>query len=366
MRISGVIFIFFFLSCKQKVSEVVQQNHAIYQSDFKTNIVDAKGFEVLENDSLWILKIVSLSDKYPFFDSLILPKKQLFLKGKYWKKDWNRIACQSTTHLAFLNALNLIDKVVAVSDIGYMPKDQLYDKIMAQKVVELNQNNTIDLEHIVSIQPDLFLMYPFDRERDKYKKANIQTLLVSEYLEQTPIARLEWIKFFGILTGESDKADLIYSQTKNRYSNLVKKNALNKTVFFNLPFKDTWDMPAANSVTVNLVKDAGFKYLYEPKNEAVDNISFLKEMVWGTAQFADYWIIIANRPLSYKLEDLLQEEPVYSTFTSVKNNHVIFCNTGQSSYFTTGILEPDIMLKDLLFLTGQIENHQPKYFQILK
>ena len=366
MRISAIFFLFFFLSCKQKSAERIAVPFSIYPSEMVSDIKYAKGFTVDENDSLIILHVRSLSEKYPFKDSLIFAKKPFNGAGKIWQNNWQHLACQSATHLAFLDALDVVDKVVAASDIAFMPKDDLYDKIMAQKVVELNHNNTIDLEHLVSINPDLMLMYPFEWKSEKYQKVNVPTLLVSEYLEQTPIARLEWIKFFGLLVAENEKADSIFNTVKSSYESYMRKQTSPKTVFFNVPFKDVWDMPASNSITVNLLKDAGFNYLFDSNDNSTDNLSFDKETVWARVHNADYWVIIASRPPAYSLNDLIEEESVYSTFKAVTNKHVLFCNTNHSSYFTAGILEPHIMLKDLLSLTGQIKNHQPKYFQLLK
>ncbi len=366
MRLFGFLVVFLLISCQQKQDTNTEKIEDIYQSDFKTIIKYAKGFEFIQKDSVAVLLIKSLSSKYPFEDSLVLKKYPSQHKAKYWRANWKKLACQSTTHITFLNALGSLQKVVGLSDISFMPKDSIYDKIVNSGVVELNQNNKVNMERLVSLGVDLFLMYPFELESDQYTRANVKTLLVSEYLEQTPIARLEWIKFFGILIGEEKKADSIFNHINANYSRLKSEKKLNKTFFFNLPFKDVWDMPASNSQSVNLVKDAGLTYLYDNHSFGLDNMSFSKESVWNKAYKADYWIIIANRPETYSLSDLIEEEGVYKTFNSVKNNQVIFCNTGYSSYFTQGILEPDIMLKDILFLTHQMTDHQPKYFQLLK
>ena len=77
-----------------------------------------------------------------------------------------------------------------------------------------------------------------------------------------------------------------------------------------------------------------------------------------------YWIIIAARPDSYTLEDLKKEESIYSEFDAVKNNRVLFCNTSTTDYFTMGIVEPEIMLQDLLFWNDS--NYTPKYFRLLE
>ena len=366
MRFIAFLAILVLVGCQREKKASLVGSDQIYQSDFKTVINDAKGFEITQSDSMSVLKVKSLSPKYPFKDSLVLMKSQNHIDAKTWQSNWQKFACQSSTHLTFLNALGRIEMVKGLVGIDFMPKDHVYQTIRESGVLELSKNGNIDMERLVNLNIDLFLIYPFELDESKYENANVKTLLVSEYLEQTVIARLEWIKFFGVLVGAEEKAHQIFETIKHNYHQLKNPRALNKTVFFNLPFKDTWHMPAPNSITTNLVKDAGFSYLYDDNDIRRDNMLFPKEKVWEKAYEADYWIIIANRPENYSLADLLEEESVYKTFKSVKSNQVIFCNTSHSSYFTEGILEPDVMLKDLLFLTKQISDHEPKYFKLLK
>ncbi|MFK8045393.1 MAG: ABC transporter substrate-binding protein [Crocinitomicaceae bacterium] len=367
MRWLPFLILIFLTSCRLNSSRVDPLPSGLYKHDLDMKIENAEGFEVHQNDSLITLKINSLSSAYPFTDSLIFPRKQLGSGTvKLWQPDWNRFACQSTTHLTFLNALGKFKSVVALSDIDYMPKDDIYQRVEKQGLEELNINNSVNIEKLVSLQTDLFFMYPFEWEIQKYKEASIKTLLIAEYLEHTAVARLEWIKVFGLLVGEEKLADSIFSEVKAEYEQLELSGKNIYSAFFNLPFKEIWDMPAANSISVNLIKDAGLNYVFDNDTQSIDNISMAKEAVWAKVHSADFWIIIASRPKGYALEDLVQEEDVYQTFNSVQKKQVLFCNTSESSYFTQGILEPHIMLKDILYLTHQITDYKPKYFHLLK
>jgi iron complex transport system substrate-binding protein len=363
MRVLILLVGLIFLGCNRSNQETTSN---YYPALHDVKITHAKGFHVEETDSSTMLKVNSQTSKYTFSDSLIFLKRTQSNQGKVLSQKPERIACQSTTHATFIHALGLADKIVGLSDMAYMPKDELYEQLIGQKVKELSQHNTIGIENLLSVAPDIFFMYPYEWDAEKYRSVGVQTVLVAEYLEKSVIARLEWLKFFGILLQEERKADSLFNCIKNRYDALVQRQPIQKTVFFNLPFKDIWDMPSGNSLTVNLIKDAGLSYLYNNESQSADNLSLSKEAVWYHAHEADYWIIIAGRPQNYSLADLVTEEAVYETFKSVKNQQVIFCNTSFSSYFTTGILEPDVMLKDLLFLTHQIDNHTPKYFTLLR
>ena len=316
----------------------------------------AEGFTIEQNDSFFELSVKSLSEKYPFSDHFLVKKFDHL-------NEINRIACQSSTYVAFLNKLNSLETLCGLSDMNYLPPGDLTTQIRNLKVEELSNNGAVGIERLVNTDPDLFLMYPFELKSEKYKDVGIPTLLVSEYLESSVIGRLEWLKFFGCLVNKTGVADSIFDRVSSEYNQLITPVDSQQTIVFNLPFKDNWNMPSKGSLTANLLKDAGFYYPME--ETGADNLVLPKEKVWNLGIETAYWIIIASRPVDYTLTDLIGEEPVYSEFKSVKSGQVIFCNTSHSSYFTEGVVEPDIMLKDLLFLTGKIKDHKPKYFKLL-
>ena len=363
-------FILFLITACNLKSE----NHELTSHQYVPNINNfeikyAKGFEIIQNDSVVQLNILSLSTKYPFFDSLCFPKIKLSMPHKSMNEKWSRIACQSSTHAIFTHALNQTEKIVGLCDMAFMPKDSLFNILENLNVKELNKNGTVNTERLLSTLPDIFLIYPFELNSKKYEAIQVKTLLIPEYLEQTPLARLEWIKCFGLLLDKVNLAHTIFNRVDTTYQSLKVKTDTNKTVFFNLPFKDEWFMPATQSITVNLAKDAGFNYIYDNGTQnSADNLTLSKEYVWNSAINAEYWVIIAHHPNGFSLLDLTKEDPIYNEFTAVKKKQVIYCNTSKTSYFTTGILEPDMMLKDLLFLTGQLNelNYTPKYFHFLK
>ena len=336
----------------------------------KIEVKYAKGFEVEYKDGFVIIRTHSFSENETFADSIYLVfdnkvkiadnSKTVFLNKN------SRLACQSSTHLAYLNVLFKLKNVCGLCGLDYVTNPETLDSLINNDVKELCLTGQVQLEALYATESNLFLRFPFGNTQDDiYAKNGIKSLLIAEYLEETQLARLEWIKLFGLLVGEVELANNYFNKVEKEYLDLVQKTkGLNKTFIMNLPFKDNWFMPTEKSVGVQLIKDSGLDYYYQ--NElGTENSLHSKEAVWQDGTMADYWIIIALRPPNFSLVDLLKEEEVYKEFLSVKNKHVIFCNVGEVDYFAEGIVEPNIVLKDLLFATGQISNHQPKYFHVL-
>jgi len=133
----------------------------------------------------------------------------------------------------------------------------------------------------------------------------------------------------------------------------------------NLPYGDSWHQPSSQSLIVSLIEDAGFNYLYHDSS-TTENHTFTLEQAWSDGAKADYWIIIANRETDFTRAKLIAEQAVYESFKSVQENQVVFCNSATSGYFTQGILEPEIMLQELIDIRIQEAGPSNSYFNLLK
>lgn len=366
IKFFAAIIIFNVVACiRHDDSKEINQNVILNDTIF---FEDAEGLEVSYTQNGIKITSHSIGANSFFTDSIFLnfsdkKDQQNMLLLPYQPTS---VLCQSSTHLAFFRELDALHCIKGICGMEYLTDENLIHKLNQNHVEEICNSEQINFEQIQKINPDIFLIYPFETEgKKRFNQNNITTFYIAEYLEKTAIARLEWIKFFGLMTGKLKEANNYFNQIKSEYESLKKiKSETSPKFILNLPYKETWWMPSPNSMIVNLIEDAGLQFYYS-SNDITENEQHSTEKVWNDANYADYWIIMANRPNDFSLKDLLSEEKIYATFKSVKENKVIFCNTSTSGYFIDGVVEPHILLKDLLFITGQLENHTPKYFKIL-
>lgn len=362
---SGLLLIGMLLGCIQhdkSPSSTANSNLQLSAIEIKY----AKGFEINYHDAYIQIISKSFGENQPFRDSIYLVTEANYQLDKNLKQvDYNkiRLACQSTTHLSFIEQLNSLNSVCAVCGLNYVVNPNIIKTLRQEKAIELCQSENVEMEALYAANPSLFLMYPFGIEENKINsEKGIQTFLIAEYLEESILGRLEWIKLFGLLLNKVDEANAYFESAEKMYnSSKVQSSPTNQRFILNLPYNDLWHMPAANSLIVQLIQDAGLTYFYSSE-KGTENQLHSNEEVWSDGVLADYWIIMASRPKDFNLEDLIKEQTVYATFKSVKEKKVIFCNTAEVDYFCQGVLEPHVMLKDLLFATGQIDQHQPTYF----
>ncbi|MFT5822813.1 MAG: iron complex transport system substrate-binding protein [Crocinitomix sp.] len=330
----------------------------------------AEGFNIVYQENFIKIITHSFDENTVFEDSVFIVLDSSAILNpqcKIIQQESIRLACQSSTHLAFLDELERLNNVVGLCGLEYVNNVGVSSILSKNEVVELCMADQVLLENLYQSNSDLFFIYPFGNAESKdYSSKGIQTLLIAEYLEKSQLARLEWIKLFGVLTGRTKEANAYFEEVEQAYLQLKNENVpLEKTFIMNLPFQDQWFMPSSKSVGVELIEDAGIEYFYHDE-KGTENIMHSNEQVWNDGIQADYWVIIARRPSDFKLADLIAEVPVYKEFHSVQNQQVIFCNTNVVDYFSKGVIEPHIILKDLCYATGQIESHSPQYFFLLE
>ena len=269
-----------------------------------------------------------------------------------------RVICLSTTHLAYLDALNETAAVVGISGSQYVSGKKIRQKIEAGEVVDAGYGQNLNYELIVSRQPELVMVYGIGSEVTSYvhklEELGIPVLMVAEYLEESPLGKAEWIKFVGTLFEKEKIANAFFSEVEQEYLALEKlaegKNNKPK-VLVGSPYKDSWWVPGANSYMANLIKDAGGDYLGKenPSHESYV-ISFEHALAW--ANQADVWINMGNLSSKEEIESadsrfksfrVLQEGKIY-------NNIKLLSEHGGNDFWESGTVYPNLVLRDLILI----------------
>ncbi len=365
----ALIFLFLpALSCVNHSDQHVQENDIFLEdSEMKSEVKYAQGFELKYGNGYTQVVTKSIDGNDSFQDTVQLNfKKNTTSATKQINSSLTSVNCQSSTHLAYLNALGVLNTVSGHCGIQFISNPTVINEFNKNEVSEICLNESISVEPLLTTNPELFFAYPFSKEEvEDLKSKGVKSFYIAEYLEKSPLARLEWIKLFGVLYQKEKLASDFFDRAEQEYL-AFKKDEINleQDFIFNLPYGDNWYTPSANSLVVKLCEDAGFSYFYQ-NEKGTENMLHTTEQVWLDGTQANYWIIIADRPAEFSLEDLVAEEEVYSTFKSVKNKKVIFCSSADTDYFFSGVIEPEILLKDLINITEPIDGYQPKYFRLL-
>lgn len=276
----------------------------------------------------------------------------------------HKFASQSTTHVSFLDKIDELEGLEAISFANFIKNLNTKKRIDSGEIKDLTQGNSLNVELLLDLNPELIFMYPFDQKSVETIKEHISPVLTTEYLELSPLAKAEWLKFFAIFFNQEEKATQIFAKIEQNYLKQKAKAAIAPSCFVNLPFQNKWNCPPGNSYTTALLEDSGFDYIY--KNSIQDgNLVKGFEEILDECMELDYWVIFAQRAQQFQLENLIEENPVYKEFKAVRKKNVIMCNTSVSDYFGDALVEPDVLLSNLQeILSGESDSTQ--YFYRLR
>ncbi|MCF0205900.1 MAG: ABC transporter substrate-binding protein [Bacteroidales bacterium] len=260
--------------------------------------------------------------------------------------------CFSTTYTAFISQLGERETISGISGVGYLCDSVLQAKAKDGKIAEIGYDKQLDMEKIISLNPDVVFAYGVDNESvagfDKLEKIGIHTIMVDDYLESVPLGRTEWIKFFACFYDKLPEATEYFDSVENRYNELKSREiAYSPRVLVSLPWKGTWWVPGGNSFFANFVRDAGGDYVFN--NDSFESLPYTIEQVFATASDAEIWLHpneMTTRSQILNVDSRLESFPPY-TNARIYNNNKICSPSGGSDFWESGILHPDIVLEDL-------------------
>lgn len=267
-----------------------------------------------------------------------------------------RIVCLSTSHVAFVDLLGEAESIVGVSGIGFVSNHLVQRRFESGLVKEVGYEQALNYETIIALQPQVVFAYGVGAEMTGYmQKLNqlgVPVVLVADYLENSPLGKAEWLKFFSLFFEKYDAAQQLFDATKNRYmeiKELVEGVEHKPTVFFNLPWKDIWYMPGNENYMVQLIVDAGAQYII-PQLKGADSAPYSLEAALEFGLKSEFWL---NLGTAHTAEEVVTMCPISSKFASFKsgrmyNNNRLTNSTGGNDFWESGAVLPHEVLSDLV------------------
>jgi len=287
-----------------------------------------------------------------------------------------RVICLSTTHIGLIDFLGLKESVVGISGKNYITDDFIINRIEAGEIKDIGYDENLNYELILELKPDIILAYgvtgAIASYINKLKELDINTVLVGEYLEETPLAKMEWVKFIAAFFEMEDKAFTSFDSVSNNYNHLVslaKNVSVMPKVLLGLPWRGTWYISGTNSYIARLIKDAGGDYLWSDLNYK-DSQPLNLESVYEKAFMADFWLNtgdVNNISDIMKVDERFRELPPLKKGKVFNNNNKIN-KFGGNAYYSTGVVEPDIVLSDIIYILHPeiLPDHNLKYYKQIK
>ncbi len=346
--------------------------YANHEKLSQKNVSYARLFNYQDFGYYTVLQLYNNSDTTAIFRQYVLVPQSDTLPanlpdGIIIRTPIERLIVYDALHCAVISALHADTIIVGVSESQHLKVETLKTRFAEGKLQDIGMIAAPNIEKIITISPDVILCtFVEGNNYGKVTDLGIPFVEAIDYLENTPLGRAEWIKFFGLLLNKQALADSLFQNTVKEYLQIKQKVATINNKPSLLPetlLGSTWYVPGGKSYTAVLYADAGANYIWsEDVNTGSIPMSF--ENVLSKAQDADIWILKYNNPEMLTYGTLLEQYKGYSLFKAFQHKKIFACNTYYAKYYEHSVLNPHLILKDLSVTIHpeNFPNESPIYF----
>jgi len=366
----------FLSSCHEQKDDPYLHAESLYIPEY------AQGFSIKQEGDKRILYIKKswIEGDQSCFTYVLYPRKDsLLYKGKegFIPYPLFNAVCLSTTHIAYLEAIEQSHLITGVSGAQYLSNEHVREAVTLGRVKDVGYEGALNYETLLSLHPDVVFAYGIAGTSTAYlnplARMGIKVVYMGDYVESHPLGKAEYMVAFSAFFDSHT-----YQQAINSFKNIcdsynhLKELAHAHTpvvkVLMNAPFKDVWYIPGGNSYMSKLLMDAGAMVLGS-KEGVIESSAISLEMAYLYAMEADFWL----HPNAYRTLPLLAESDLrFAQIPSfraqrVYNNTLRSTPGGGTDFWEAGVTEPHIILSDLIkiFHPQLLPEHEWVYYEQL-
>lgn len=310
-------------------------------------MVDCNGYTVADIKNPWngsLLHRYILLDK----DSALPPSLP---RGTLIRTPLRNMLVFATLHVELIDELGCIDAVRGVCDSRYMTLPRVRRGILDGSVVDCGSSMNVNIERVVQLSPDAVWVLPFENGGyGRLDKSDYPVVECAEYMETSPLAGAEWMRFYGRLLGKGREADSLFAVVADSYialrDTVSRRAAYRPTLLCELKNASAWYMPGGNSTMGRMYADAGADYLFAA-NGVSGSVPYAWETVLNRAADADIWLIKYGAQEDKTYSTLAAEFEGYSLLKPFRMQNIYACNVSRKRFYEETPFRPDLLLREL-------------------
>ena len=190
------------------------------------------------------------------------------------------------------------------------------------------------------------MIYHTPEVKEQLENFGIPVLVERSRYESDPLARMEWVKLYGILLGRTEQAKQLFDAQVQRVAPLAQQQSTGKTVaFFSVTSNNLVTVRKGSDYVARMIEMAGGSYVFRDLTDNGNNLATINlslEDFYAGAKDAD--ILIYNSTIEGSIsstEQLLEKCPLLAEFKAVQNGNV-WCTA--QSLFQQSMELPDLIL----------------------
>ena len=213
--------------------------------------------------------------------------------------------------------------------------DEARQAMLDGRIAYAGKYSAPDYEQILAANCGLAIentmIYHTPEVMEKLDEFGIPTLVEYSSYEEHPLGRVEWVRFFGALLDQEEKADQLFEKQKEALKRVETEESTGKTVaFFYITSNGLVQVRQSTDYIPKMIELAGGKYVFEnlgDPDSRRSTVNLQLEDFYDGAQDADF--LVYNTTIDRQvqtLEDLLKKCSLLKDFKAVKN-HQVWCTT---------------------------------------
>ncbi|MCD7865080.1 MAG: ABC transporter substrate-binding protein [Clostridiales bacterium] len=217
--------------------------------------------------------------------------------------------------------------------------DEAVSKMESGDILYAGKYSAPDYELILSEGCDLAIentmIYHTPDVKEELENFDIPVLVDYSSYESDPLGRMEWIKLYGVLTGETELAEQVFERQTALYEEAgsaeteASENAGTRptVAFFYITTSGAVNVRKTSDYLPKMIEQAGGSYIFDDlggdDDSASSTVTMQMEEFYAAAKDADY--LIYNSTIEGELdnmEDFLALSDLLKNFKAVSENHV--------------------------------------------
>lgn len=239
----------------------------------------------------------------------------------------------STPTTSLINAIGALDAVtMTTTDYDTWYIDEVKAAMDEGKLAYIGSYKEPDFERLIAAQPPFAvfstMLLSVPDVAEKLTELGIPYMLDQSTYEEHPLARVEWIKLYGVLLDREEEAEAAYAAQKALVEGIAAKETGKTVAMFYITSKGALYARNGGDYMAKMLELAGGEYALAGMNPEESGTQQMEmEEFYAGAGDADYIIYIwslGGRPET--LADFIARNEILAEFKAVKEGNV-WCTT---------------------------------------
>lgn len=190
------------------------------------------------------------------------------------------------------------------------------------------------------------MIYHTPEVKEQLEKFGVPVLVERSSYESDPLARMEWVKLYGILLGRTEEAEHVFDDAVQRIAPLLDEEPTGKTAaLFSITSNNLATVRKGGDYVAKMIGLAGGSYVFADLTDSGNNLATVNislEDFYAGARDAD--VLLYNSTIEGELrtmDELLAKCPMLADFKAVQSGSV-WCTS--QSLFQQSMELPELIL----------------------